>query len=224
MAQTTARVTKKGKHYEVLVDLDEALKIKKGTGGSVNNAVLTGAIFHNLKSGEMASDDDMMNVFGTSVFEEVAEKIIKSGEIELPLDYKREELDKKYKQVVDFIVKNAVSPSGLPYTPDRIMKALHEAHVNVKNKPIDSQVEEIIDALRNILPIRIEMKRIKLHIPASHTGKAYGIVNEYKQSEEWLSNGDLSMIVSVPAGLIMDFYDKLNGVTHGSALAEELKK
>ncbi|MEI6058418.1 MAG: ribosome assembly factor SBDS [archaeon] len=224
MTQTTARITKQGKHYEVLVDLDEALKIKKGVGGSVNNAVLTGAIFHNLKSGEQASDDMMMIAFGTSVFEEVAEKIIKSGDIELPLDYKREELDKKYKQVVDFIVKNAVSPTGVPYTPDRIMKALHEAHVNVKNKPIDSQVEEIIDALRSILPLRIEMKKIKIHIPAGHTGKAYGIVNEYKQSEEWLSNGDLSIVVSVPAGLIMDFYDKLNGVTHGSALTEEMKK
>lgn len=224
MAQTTARITKKGKHYEVLVDLDEALKIKKGAGGNINNAVLTGAIFHNLKSGEQAADDALMAAFGTNVFEEVAEKIIKSGDIELPLDYKREELDKKYKQVVDFIVKNAVSPTGVPYTPDRIMKALHEAHVNVKNKPIDSQVQDIIDALRSILPLKIEMKKIKIHIPAMHTGKAYGIINEYKQSEEWLSNGDLSVVVSVPAGLIMDFYDKLNGVTHGSALTEEMKK
>jgi hypothetical protein len=28
--------------------------------------------------------------------------------------------------------------------------------------------------------------------------------------------------VNVPAGAIIDFYDKLNGVTHGSALTEEI--
>ena len=30
MAQTTARIKKEGKNFEVLVDLDEALKFKKG--------------------------------------------------------------------------------------------------------------------------------------------------------------------------------------------------
>ena len=48
MTQTIARVTKEGKHYEILVDLDEALKVKKGEG-DVNATVLTDAIFHNLK-------------------------------------------------------------------------------------------------------------------------------------------------------------------------------
>jgi len=224
MTQTTARTTKQGKHYEVLVDLDEALKIKKGeAGASVSSAVLTDDIFHNLKSGEHASSEDLMKAFGTEDFEEIVEKIIKNGEIELPLEYKREELDKKYKQVVDFFSRNAVSPAGIPYTPDRIMNALKEAHVNIKNKPIDSQVSEIIEALSKVLPIKLEMRKVKIHIPAIHTGKSYGIVNEFKESEEWLSNGDLSVLVSVPAGLLIDFYDKLNGVTHGSALTEEMK-
>ena len=141
----------------------------------------------------------------------------------MPTDYKNEAQDKKYKQVVDFLVTNAVSPSGTPYTPDRIMKALHEAHVQIKNKPIDLQMTDIIDELSKILPIKVEMKKVKITIPAQHTGKAYGVINEFKESEEWLGNGDLVVVVNVPAGLIMDFYDKLNGVTHGSALTEEMK-
>jgi ribosome maturation protein Sdo1 len=32
MTQTQARLTRKGKKYEILVDLDEALKVKKGQG------------------------------------------------------------------------------------------------------------------------------------------------------------------------------------------------
>ena len=61
-------------------------------------------------------------------------------------------------------------------------------------------------------------------IPAIHTGKAYGIINPYKESEDWLSDGSLQVTVAIPAGLVMEFYDKLNSVTHGSALTEEIKE
>jgi len=37
-----------------------------------------------------------------------------------------------------------------------------------------------------------------------------------------LNDGSLEMIVNVPSGLIMDFYDRLNSVTHGSAMTEEV--
>ena len=63
---------------------------------------------------------------------------------------------------------------------------------------------------------------MKITIPAQHTGRVYGIINEYKESEEWLGTGDLVVVLNVPAGLIMDFYDKLNGVTHGAGLSEEI--
>ena len=222
MTQTTARVTKGGKHYEVLVDLEEALKVRRGDG-NINAAVLTDSIFHNLKSGEHVSDIDLRNIFGTTEMIEVAEKIIKGGEVVLPTDYRHEELDKKYKQVVDFLASNAVSPEGRPYTPDRIMKALHEAHVNVKNKAVSSQVEEILEQLSRVLPIKIERKKVKLLIPAVHTGKAYGVVKEFMVQESWKNNGDLEVVVEMPAGLIFDFYDRINSATSGSVLSEELK-
>ena len=222
MAQTTARVTKGGKHYEVLVDLDEAMKVRKGEG-DINAAVLTDSIFHNLKSGEHAAEIDLKNNFGTTEMIEIAEKIIKGGEVVLPTDYRHEELDKKYKQVVDFLVSHAVSPEGRPYTPDRIMKALSEAHVNVKNKPIESQVDEIVDQLSKVLPIVIERKRVKLLIPALHTGKAYGIVKEFMVEESWKNNGDLEVVVEMPTALTFDFYDRINSATSGSVMSEELK-
>lgn len=222
MAQTTARVKKGAKTFEILVDLDEALKFRKGEG-NINSALLSGAVFYNLKSGEHASDGDLEEAFGSADLMQVAEKIIKNGEVVLPKDYVNEQQDKKYKQVIDFLVKNAVSPGGQPYTPDRIETALHEAHVNIKNKPLESQIADILAGLQKILPIKVEMKRICVTIPAIHSGKAYGVVSEYKESEEWLENGDVIVTVSVPAGLVMDFYDKLNGVTHGGALTEEVK-
>ena len=223
MVNTTARIKKSGKHYEVLVDLDEALKVAKGEG-NINVAVLNDAVFHNLKSGERASMDDLESNFGTNDFMAIAEKIIKSGEVVRTTEFLHKEQDMKYKQVVDFLVRNAVSPEGRPYTPDRIMKALKEAHVNVKNKPIEGQVQEILDQLVKVLPVRVEKKKVKLLIPAIHSGKAYGVVKEFMVKENWRNNGDLEVVVEVPSGLLMDFYDKVNGATSGSVMSEEVKQ
>jgi ribosome maturation protein Sdo1 len=31
-------------------------------------------------------------------------------------------------------------------------------------------------------------------------------------------------MLKIPSGIIIDFYDKLNSITHGSALTEEIKE
>lgn len=221
MTNTTARIKKEGDHFEILVDLDEALKVRRGEG-NIAAAVLTEAIFNNLKSGEQASKDMIEVAFGTSDLYEVSETIIKRGEVVLPTNFKNEVQDKKYKQVVDFLVKNAVSPEGRPYTPDRIMTVLKEANVNVKPGAIEAQIPEILTKIQSIIPIKVEVKKVKITIPAQYSGKAYGVVTEFKTDEEWLGNGDCIVTVAVPSGLIFDFYDKLNNVTHGSCLTEEL--
>jgi ribosome maturation protein SDO1 len=224
MERTSARIKKGGKHYEILVDLDEAMKVKRGEkGANLVGAVLTEFIFHNLKSGEHASSEDLVREFGTGDVIKVSEKIIKEGEVVRTAESMRAEQERKYKQVVNFLVKNAVSPNGHPYTPDRIMKALSEAQVSVKNKPIESQVSEIVDQLSKVLPIKIEMKKVKLTVPAQHVGRAYGVVKEFMVDEIWMSNGDLQAFVEMPAGLLFDFYDKINSMTHGSVISEEIK-
>jgi len=222
MTQTEARIKKEGKNFEILVELEEALKIRKGAG-NIARAVLTDDIFHNLKSGEKASIENLKKEFGTSDFMQVAEKIIKNGDIVLPAEYINKEQNQKYKQVVDFLAKNATNPEGKPYTPDRIMKALQEENVQIKNKPIDSQIGEILIKIQKIIPIKIEIKKLKIMVPAQFTGQAYEVINQFKESETWHNNGDLEIIANVPSGLILDFYDKLNKVTHGSALTEEIK-
>ena len=85
------------------------------------------------------------------------------------------------------------------------------------------QVGEIVEQLSKVLPLKIEMKKVKLVVPAIHTGKAYGIVKEHMVKEDWKNNGDLEVVVEMPTALIFDFYDKVNSATHGSVMSEELK-
>ncbi len=224
MTQNIARIKQTGKHFEIIVNMDAALRFKKGQG-SVADFLELDRIFLDHKKGLVASESDMKNAFGTTDIHTIAEKIVKSGEILLSQEHREEEKEKKIKQVVDFIVTNAVDPkTGNPHTAERIKSALHEAHVNIKNVPIKNQISDIMGALSSIIPIKIETKKVKITVPAIHTGKAYGVVNQYKEKENWLDNGDLEVVASIPAGIIIDFYDKLNSVTHGSVITEEIKE
>ncbi|OGJ11862.1 hypothetical protein A3K62_02535 [Candidatus Pacearchaeota archaeon RBG_16_35_8] len=221
MVNTVARIKKAGKNFEIIVDLDNALSFKKGTSKSIEAE--GDKIFSDSKKGFAASNADLMAAFGTNDIGTIAQAIVKSGEILVTQEHRDEEREKKMKQVVDFLVTNAVDQNGRPYTPDKIKSSLEQAHVNIKNMPVENQIKDIMSALIKIIPIRLETKRIKITIPAIHTGQAYGIITQYKEEERWLDDGSLEAIISVPSGIVIDFFDKLNGVTHGSALTEEIK-
>jgi len=223
MTQTVARIKQKGKPFEVIVDLDEALKFKKGQSDWLE--IGGDKIFKDTSRGDVASRSDLEDCFGTTDILEIGKKIVKNGEVLVTQDYRDDEREKKVKQVVDFLSRNTINPqTGNPHTPDRIERALEEAHVNIKNTPIDSQIKEIMEQLSKVLPIRTETKKIKITIPAMYTGKVYNTIIQYKEEETWMNDGSLEVIVNVPAGLIMDFFDKLNSATHGAAVTQEIKE
>jgi len=222
MVQTTARIKQHGKNFEIIVDLDKALRFKKGQSSTVD-FLEADTVFTDSKKGFHASEKDMKEAFGTIDIGEIAKKTVKSGEILLTQGHRDEQRESKIKQVIDFLTVNASDPkTGMPHTSERIKNALEQAQVNIKNTPIETQIKEIVEKISPILPISLKTKRIKILVPAIHTGKAYGIFNQYKESENWLSNGDLEVIINVPSGLLMDFYEKLNSITHGAAITEEI--
>lgn len=224
MVNVEARLKVKGKEFEILVDVDKALQLKKGLPVNIENVLAVDQIFYDFKKGSKVSSADLKEAFGTDDIREVAGKIIKSGEVVLPSDYRKKEQETKVKQVIDFLLRNAVDPvTNKPITEKRITEALDMAGINIENKPIEQQIPKIISKLKEVLPLKIETKKLKIIVPAVHTGQVYGLLQEYKEKENWLGNGDLSCIVNIPSGFQMEFYDKLNAVTHGSAIVEEVK-
>lgn len=225
MTQTTARIKKGNAHFEILVNMEVALEFKKTGKGSAIDFLEIDRIFDDVKKGNVPSKGELENAFGTSDPYQIAEEIVKHGEVLVNEEHRSAEQEQKIKQIVEAISKNAVDPrTGNPHTPERIKSAITEAKVQIKNVPIDQQIPEIVAKIQTILPIKIQTKKVKVIIPAIHTGRAYGVVNTYKEKEEWKNDGSLEVIVSVPAGMIMDFYDKLNGVTRGAAITEEIKE
>ncbi len=221
MPHVTARIKVKGKQYEISVDLDEALKVKAGKG-DIMSAMQGRNIFTDVKKGNVAPAKDLEDAFGTTDVYQIATKIITSGEVQKTQEFRDAAREAQIKQLVDLILRNAVDQNGRPYTSDRISRALSEAHYNIDNRSPDQQLHDAISSIKSIIPIRVDTKRIKIIVPARFTGQVYGIFKDMKESEAWLGNGDLEVVLNIPAGMQLDFYDKLNGITHGAARSEEL--
>jgi len=225
MTNTTVKMRVGSKHYEIMVDLELALKLRKGEAVNIQNVLLANEIFTNHKTGEKAASADLISAFGSSDVFAVADRMVKKGDIQLPKDYRDEQQDNRRKQVIDWLVRNAIdAKTNRPFTAQMISSAMDQKGINITNLPVDQQISAITEALKTILPIKIETKKIAITIPAIYTGKVYGIINQYKDKEDWLPDGSLKVTINIPVGVQMEFYDKLNAVTHGAALSEEIKE
>ncbi|MEM4153157.1 MAG: ribosome assembly factor SBDS [Candidatus Pacearchaeota archaeon] len=231
MVDVVARIKIKGKLFEIIVDCDKALALKKQ--GKITNPVAAlrdvlaiDNVFSDYKKGLKVSSNDLKEAFGTDDIYEVAAKIILEGEIVLPQEYRDKAREEKLKQIIDFLARNCVDPrTGAPYTPERINAAIKQIGAKIEeNRPVDEQALMIIKDLSTVLPIKIETKKIKIIVPPAYVGRVYGLLKNFtKEKEDWLNDGSLLCIINLPAGMQLEFYDKLNNATHGSAVTEEIK-
>ena len=224
MGNIEARAKVKGKQFEILVDMDSALRFRKTGQGSMINIMGVNAVFSDIKKGMHASSGDLKSAFGTEEIDKVAAEIIKHGELQLPAEFKKKEREMKVKQVVDFLARNCIDPrTGRPYTPTIIESAMHDSHANVDDRSVEEQIPNILKAIQVKIPIRIETKKLKITVPAFDRGGVYQMLQGLKEREGWLNDEGLQATVNLPAGMQMEFYDKLNKLTHGSALTQEMK-
>lgn len=212
----------KNKTFEVSVEFDEAIKVRKKEG-DVAKALNSKNIFYNAKEGSIASQKDLEEAFQTTDLYAIATTIIQRGELQQPQEFRDTERENRIKQVVTLLVRNAVDQHGRPYTEERLRKAIQEVHYSFDNRPAEKQMLDVLEKLKTVVPIRIETKRIRLRIPARFSGQVYGLLKDFKENEDWLPNGDLETVIAIPAGMQLEFYDKLNGITHGAVVSEELK-
>lgn len=232
MTDVVARIKAKGKNFEIIVDCDKALALKRQ--GKITNPVITlrdvlaiDNVFSDYKKGLKVSSSDLKNAFGTDNVYDVAAKIIVDGEVVLPQEYRDKAREEKLKQIVDFLARNCIDPrTGAPYTPERISSAIKQVGAKIEeNRPVNEQALLLMKDLATVLPIKIEMKKIKIVVPPVYVAQAYGFLKSFtKEKEDWLGDGSLSCVINLPAGMQLEFYDKLNNITHGSALTEEIKE
>jgi len=207
-----------GNNFEILVDCENALKLKKGENIFLEDVLATNDIFKDVKKGEHASN--LAKFFNTEDKKEIAKKIIQKGEIQLTSEYKQKLRDEKKKRIIDIIHSNAVNPeNGLPHPVNRIEIAMGDTKVRIDEyKSAEEQVKDIINKLRPILPIKYEVREIAIKIHSQYAGKSFNTLKKYGKmlKEEWGNDGSLLVALEIPGGLQMELIDKLNDITKGS--------
>ncbi|MDK2915881.1 MAG: ribosome maturation protein [Euryarchaeota archaeon] len=215
-----ARLESYGERFEVLVDPNQAMRIRQGEKIDLEDVVAADSVFSNAAHAERASDEALLKVFKTTDFEQAALRIIQKGEIHLTAEQRRNLIAEKRNRIVTFIARNAVNPqSGYPHPPRRIELAMEEARVNVDPfKSVEEQVKDVVKALRPILPIRFEEIRIAVKVPADYTARAYEITTAGTlEQDEWQKDGSWIAVVKIPAGVQEEFYDLVNRISKGNA-------
>jgi ribosome maturation protein SDO1 len=222
----TARLKKGTDVFEIVIEPETAVAARHGKA-DIRDALKVQKVFSDAKKGMLASEQRMQAVFGTTDALEVAKKIIVDGNIQVTAEYRQKLLEQKKLQVIDFIRRNGVDPrTHAPHPAQRIEAAITEAKVRIDEfKPAEQQVQEVLKALRPILPIKFEMKEIELIIPAQFASKAHNTLKLMGKilREEWQSDGSWKGILEVPGGMEQELYDKLNALTHGELVSKVIK-
>jgi ribosome maturation protein SDO1 len=214
-----ARIHKDGKTFEILVEPEKALELKKGKSVSVNDIVAVNEVFKDAKKGERASSADLNNIFGTDDIMKVAEAIIKKGEIQLTTEQKRKLTEEKRKQIADIISRKGMNPqTKLPHPPNRILNAMEQAHISVDPfRPAESQVKDVVEKIRPIIPISFEQVEIAVKVPLQFAGRISSEIRRLAtlKKEEWASTYWFALI-EIPAGMQSEIYSRLNELTSGN--------
>jgi|Deesub1362B_J571_1020462.scaffolds.fasta_scaffold00013_186 ribosome maturation protein SDO1 len=223
-----ARLRTHGKTFEVLVDPELAFKLRQGESDiNLEDLLAVEEVFTDASKGERASEEDLNTIFGTKDALEVAKKIIEKGDIQITAEQRRRMIEERRRQVVTIISRNAINPqTGAPHPPARIEKAMEEAGVHIDlHKSLDELVNEVLKAIRPIIPIRFEEIKIAFKVPPQYVGKCIGTLRNFGEieREEWGSDGSWMAIIRMPAGLQNEFYETLNKLTHGEGETRLLK-
>ena len=220
-----AKLNREGQRFEILVDCEKALALRKGEDVDIRDILASDMIFKDARKGERAAN--LEKIFGTDNPYEIARGIIKSGEVQLTAEYRKKLQEQKKKQVVQQIVKYAIdSRTNKPIPPQRLELAMEQVGVHIDpSKDVEEQVKIVVDAIRPILPIKTEEIVIELIFPSKWAGSAYGIVQKLGKivRDNWLNDGSWMVDVQIPAGMQEEFYDKVNSFTHGE-VKTRLKK
>jgi len=214
----TASYEKNGVRFELLVDPDATYAYIEKRKPDLKNILVAEELYADAKKGEKAKATDVQKVFGTLDIMQILEFILKNGEVQLTTEMRRKKVEERKKQIVTILLREALDPrTKAPHTQIRIENAMEQARVHIDPfKDPREQLEEVVKALRPIIPMKFEKVKIAVKVPAAYAHRCYGTLKSYGiEREEWSKAGDLLVVVEIFGGLQGEFFDKLNKLTTG---------
>ncbi len=217
---STARLAKGQDKFEILVKPQQALDYKLGKQVTIGELLVIEEVYSDSSKGTRASSDKLQKHFGTTDPLKVAEEIMKTGELQLTTDQRRQLVEEKRRQIVSIITRNAIDPrTGAPHPPLRIEQAMEQIRLSIDPyKSAEEQAKLVIEELRPILPLKMEQMKVAVKVFPEHAARAYNALKGFGNvsREEWGPDGSLVAVVEMPAGLYGSFLDRVGKLTQGT--------
>jgi len=225
MADTTVvRFSFEGEKFEILVKPDPALEYKLGKKKDITAILVSEEIYSDSGKGTKPPAEKLLKAFQTEDQTEIAEIIMKKGDLNLTTDQRRKMIEEKRRQIVEYMAKTYVDPkTHLPHPPVRIENAMKDARVSIDpHNNVQEQAKEIVDKLRSIIALKSENLNLEILIPAQYASQSYAVLKSVGslKKEEWQNNGSLKAILEIPAAARPTVIDRLGSITKGSASVE----
>ncbi|HGJ63878.1 TPA: ribosome assembly factor SBDS [bacterium] len=214
-----ARLKKNGRNFEIVVDPDKAMAFKQGTLDDVREVLMAEHIFENAKKGIFSPKTDLKVTFGTLDEEEIAEFILRKGELQLSSKFRDLQQEEKKRKILEIIHRTTINPTNnLPHPILRLENAFDEAKIRISDKlSAEDQVQGILKKLKSVIPIKQENKYLFIHLSEKYAKKYFRTIHNYGRviKENWLSDGCYSCVIEIPAGIYLDLVEDLSKKTHG---------
>jgi ribosome maturation protein SDO1 len=172
---------KSGKHtFEVATKPGSVLKYRAQQLG-INNVLETEVVWKDISKGDRASSADLIDVFKTDNQSECCLKIIQDGDLQLTEAERKEMIDKRRREIVNYLHKYYVDPKTKgPHPIVRIENALADLKYRVDaDTPVEKQVQEIMRNMPGILPMRKMDMTGWITIPHAHLGQVQGQLKKF---------------------------------------------
>ncbi|MEM4576826.1 MAG: ribosome assembly factor SBDS [Candidatus Nezhaarchaeales archaeon] len=225
---SVARLVLGSERFEILINPEKAWQLKQGAKVDIREAMISDVIYKDARKGLKASRDVLQKAFKTLDPYEIGKTIILRGEIQLTAKQRKELIESKRRQIINFISRNCVdSKTGLPIPPTRVELLLNDAKVSIDPfRDAEEQALEVIKVLRKVIPIKISKVVLELKAPRQYASKVYALIPRYGEilKSNWLEDGSWKGEIEIPAGLQLELLDKLNKMTQGDVEVRTVSK
>ena len=225
----TARLESHGERFEVLVDPDAAMSMRRGDfEGDLQDVIAAEDVFEDASRGDRPPEEALEEVFETTDPMTIIPRVVRDGDIQITADQRRRMQEQKRRQLITQIARNAVNPQmdDAPHPPERIERALEEASFKIDPmEPVESQIDEALELLRPVIPIRFDEVVMAVQLPSDAAGSGQARIRQFGdlEDEEWQTDGSWVGVVRMPAGLQNEFYDLANEISGGQAESRVIK-
>lgn len=218
MEQVICRYKGGKQNFEIICNAGSIKPYREGKA-KLDDVVVTKEIFFDVKKGTRPKESDLTNSFDTKDIDECLDIIIKKGDYQVSTNERKEQVEQKKAQMIEYVHKNFIDPTTKkPHPITRIENAFSQIKaLNINpDTSAEKQVNDLLPKLKDIIMLVKNEMEGYLTIPNKHVGKCQGIIKKYATIVEEKYNAENAMfkIGFLPCDLDA-FMSSLNTITHG---------